>query len=105
MAINISDKDILENLEAKVMDKEHRVELLNAGTSSKSTYFLDEIGKEVPPGILLDQMIYLPLAKPLRDSKPIELEKNTIVVKGISMDDASYSIWLGTLEKKNGSTW
>ena len=100
VAINISDKDILKNLEAKVMDKEHRVELLNAGTSSRSTYFLDEIGKEVPPGILLDQIIYLPLAKPLRDSKPIELEENTILVKGISRDDASYSSWLGALEKK-----
>ena len=99
-AINISDKENLENLEAQVLDKEQRVALLNDGTSSRSTYFLDELGREIPPGILLDQIIYLPLAKPLRDLKPIELVENTILVKGISMDDASYSSWLGTLEKK-----
>lgn len=101
-AINISDGDILKDLEVQVADKQQRVELLSAGTGSRATYYLDEIGKGVPAGILLDQIIYLPLAKPLRDSRPIEQDGNTILVKGISRDDSSYSSWLGTLEK---NTW
>lgn len=102
MDIHNSDRDLLKELEIQVGEKQHRIELLDLGAGSRATYFLDEIGQGVPSDILLDRITYLPLARPLRDSRPIELDKNTILVKGISYNDSSYSSWLAILERK---TW
>lgn len=97
---NSSQKNSLNTLNASVTKKQHRLEVLNAFTNSKSTYYLDELANKVPNNILLNEIKYQPLLKPVRDSKPIELEERTILVSGISYDGNEFSLWLEKLENQ-----
>ncbi len=99
LTLDSSQKENLIRLENRVKTKKERVETLKAVSNSKSTLYLDELAKSIPPLILLDRISYQPLDKPVRDSKPILLKQNTILISGISKDDTEFSKWLEHLEK------
>lgn len=99
LTLDSSQKENLVRLEDLVKTKKGRVETLKAVSSSKSTLYLDELAKSIPHQIVLDRISYRPLDKPVRDSKPIILTENTILISGISKDDTEFSKWLEHLEK------
>lgn len=76
------------------------MELYTATTNSKATQQLDEIALEIPESVLLDQINYQPLEKTIKEGKPIQLNRGTVMVSGISKDIESFSEWVGILEKK-----
>ncbi len=99
LTLDSSQKENLIRLEDLVKTKKERVETLKAVSSSKSTLYLDELAKSIPHQIVLDRISYRPLDKPVRDSKPIILTENTILISGISKDNKEFSKWLEHLEK------
>ncbi|MBD1261613.1 PilN domain-containing protein [Maribacter polysiphoniae] len=101
LAANSSQKDRLLSKENSLKVKKERVETVYNSVNSQSTLYLDELAQSIPNGILLSSTIYQPLAKPVQDSKPIELDEKTVMVSGISIDDTLYSNWLENLEKMN----
>lgn len=94
-----SKKDELSFLNASVKRKQERVETLSSSSNSKATYYLDLFAKNIPHSILLNEIKYQPLAKPVRESKPILLENGTLLVSGISKDVNEFSFWIEELEK------
>lgn len=94
-----SKKDELTFLDASVKRKQERVETLSASANSKATYYLDLFAQHIPHSILLSEIKYQPLAKPVRENKPILLEDGTLLVSGISKDVNEFSFWLEELEK------
>lgn len=98
VASSTSQRDNLIRLESAVERKKERFETLTGAANSKSTHYLDELAKNLPPTILLDGIRYQPLAKPVRESKPIAILKNRVLVSGISKDGKGFSDWLEELE-------
>ncbi len=94
-----SKKDELTFLDASVKRKQERVETLSNSSNSKATYYLDLFAQHIPNSILLSEIKYQPLAKPVRENKPIILEDGTLLVSGISKDVNEFSFWLEALEK------
>ncbi|WP_299535721.1 PilN domain-containing protein [Ulvibacterium sp.] len=99
LTLDSSQKENLISLEGRVNTKKERVETLKTVSNSKSTLYLDRLAKSIPQQILLDRISYQPLDKPVRDSKPVRLKQNTILISGISEDDTEFSKWLEQLEK------
>ncbi len=99
MAATGSKKDGLTFLDASVKRKQERVEILSASSNSKVTYYLDLFAGQVPSSILLNGLKYQPLAKPVREKKPILLENGTLLISGISKDVKEFSLWIEELEK------
>ena len=48
---------------------------------------------------MLSEIKYQPLAKPVRENKPILLEDGVLLVSGISKDVNDFSFWIEELEK------
>lgn len=96
-----SQKDELMVLDESVQRKQERVETLSASANSKATYYLDLFAQHIPNSILLNEIKYQPLAKPVREKKPIMLEEGRLLVSGISKDVDAFSIWIEELEKYN----
>jgi len=94
-----SKKDELTFLDASVKRKQERVETLSSSSNSRATYYLDLFAQNIPKSILLNEIKYQPLAKPVRENKPILLEDGTLLVSGISKDVNDFSFWLEELEK------
>jgi len=99
MAATGSKKDELTALDASVKQKQERVETLSAFSNSKATYYLDLFAQRIPTSILLSEIKYQPLAKPVREKKPILLEEGNLMVAGISKDVNEFSFWIEELEK------
>lgn len=99
MAATSSQQDELGILDASVKRKQERVETLSSSSNSKATYYLDLFAQNIPASILLNEIKYQPLSKPVRESKPILLEEETIMVSGISKNMNDFSFWIEELEK------
>ncbi|WP_036384443.1 hypothetical protein [Muricauda sp. MAR_2010_75] len=91
----------LKILKSKVVEKENRLKTLLGSASSSSTYYLDQIAKELPNSILLENMDYQPLSKPVRDNNVIEVLEHVIMVAGNSNDKTEFSQWTESLETKS----
>lgn len=98
MELDQSRKNEQIALEASVNKKQARVEALSTNAHSKASYFLDELAGSVPGSILLDQLTYRPLAKQIREAKPIELNDREILVSGVSGDGDLFAQWVLALE-------
>lgn len=101
LAATSSQKDELTLLDASVQRKQERVETLSASSNSKATYYLDLFAQHIPASILLNEIKYQPLAKPVREKKPIMLEEGVLLVSGISKDVDAFSFWIEELEKQD----
>ncbi len=102
VATNAGQQISLNELEATVAHKKKRFAALTSSSTSKSTYYLDGLAKDLPATVLLDEIRYQPLTAQVRGSKPIALTGNTIVVSGVSRNDGHFSDWLENLE---GQDW
>jgi|GEM_PF-3323088 len=98
---NTAQEERMLELQALVQGKKERVETLKAVPNSKSTLYMDQIAHSLPDPIVLDRMNYCPLDKPVRESKPILLQENTLLVSGMSKDVTAFSKWLEQLEQWN----
>jgi Tfp pilus assembly protein PilN len=101
LAATSSQKDQLTLLEESVIRKKERVETLSASSNSKATYYLDLFAQKIPKSILLNEIKYQPLAKPVREEKPIILEEEVLLVSGISKNADAFSFWIEDLEKQD----
>lgn len=97
--INKQRKNSLASLDASVKIKEARVTILTTLSNSKSTFYLDWIASNLPITILLDELTYQPLIKPMRDNDPILLSANILSVSGTSSNGKEFSDWIEELEK------
>lgn len=99
MAATSSKKNELSALDESVKRKQERVETLSSSSNSKATYYLDRFAQQIPSSILLSEIKYQPLAKPVRESKSILLDNGIVLVSGISKDVDEFSFWVEELEK------
>ncbi|MEX0288097.1 MAG: hypothetical protein AB3N14_03230 [Flavobacteriaceae bacterium] len=90
----------LQELKKRVVEKENRLLLLAGSKNSKSSYFFDEIGKFLPYSILLETMVYQPLNTPVRENKPIETKKNSLLISGTTSNKLVFTDWYESLETK-----
>lgn len=90
----------INELNEQVLKSQNIVEDLIYNSNSKSSYFINEIIKELPISIQLNELIYQPLLKTIKKEETITVEGATIRVSGESIDSETFSDWIVGLEKK-----
>lgn len=99
--INKSTKEKIVSLNEIVLKKQKMVEDLLKSRSSKSSFFLNEIVKELPKSILLSEINYQPLEKRIKKNRFIEVNNQVIILSGTTNENSNFSNWIYLLEKKN----
>tara|TARA_R110002012_G_scaffold294098_1_gene490040 strand:+ start:25717 stop:26934 length:1218 start_codon:yes stop_codon:yes gene_type:complete len=97
-SFNNENKKVLIDLKEDVERKEKRVETIFSSSNSKSSFFLDQIALNIPNSLSLSSLEYQPLLKPIRESKDIQIGRNTIIINGNSNNSQEFSEWIQTLE-------
>ncbi len=69
--------------------------------TSKSSFYINIIGQNLPSSILLSELNYQPLLKGIKDNEPIINDPNAILINGGSSDSHTFSTWVSELEKKS----
>ncbi len=98
LALDIENKKALSALSQRVEEKETKVDVVLSGSTSRSSFYLDELGATVPKSIVLSEIVYQPLLKPVQGKKQIELHKNRIEVLGTCQEPEDFSSWITKLE-------
>lgn len=98
LALDIENKKALSTLRQRVEEKETKVDMVLSGSTSKSSFYLDELGATVPGSVVLSEILYQPFLKPIQEKKQIELHKNRIEVLGTCRESEDFSSWVTKLE-------
>lgn len=88
----------------KLSDDAHKKEQLVTSfslTSSKSSWFLDQLGSTIPTPILLSEIQYQPLVKNIKKEEGIKIQEQIIIIKGKSSISNVFSNWIKELEQKD----
>lgn len=97
--LNSSQKELLQQLQKTVAKKEQLIKDVQQSSSSKSSYYIDQIIQTLPKEIRLDELEYQPLVKTIKEDQEIEFEVNTIVIQGETNETRILSQWISDLEQ------
>lgn len=98
LAFENENKKSLTIIRDRVAEKEKKVDAVSSLSNSRTSFYLDRLAITVPKSILLTQLVYQPLTKPMRQSKPILLGENTILIMGTCINSEDFSSWITHLE-------
>ncbi|MAU26265.1 MAG: hypothetical protein CMH45_02525 [Muricauda sp.] len=98
LASNALQDKSLRQLKERIATKEEKLKVLAGSRHSRTTFYLDELGKDLPHSIWLAKMEYQPLLVPVRENKPIETRKDNLQVSGITNDKVAFAVWSDNLE-------
>ncbi|WP_430412803.1 hypothetical protein [Kordia sp.] len=96
--VNVIKKDKLLKLKVSTDEKQKMVDDILKNATSRSSYYIDKIALSLPNTIQLSELNYQPIVKRIKKEKPVELQKHTIVISGISTDSDLFLNWIHTLE-------
>ncbi|MFS4493205.1 hypothetical protein [Maribacter sp. 2308TA10-17] len=99
LTVNKANKEQLVQLNADVKKKEERLNAVLAMANSNTSEILDELAQSLPVSILLNEIQYQPLQKPLRESKPVVLENKVLKISGKASNSNDFYNWIADLEK------
>jgi len=97
--INQSYKEQLLLLNNELNNKKKLVDDISNSTTSKTSFYFDQIGLSVPTTISLNSIGYQPILKKIEDGKKIVLSEQTLLIKGSSSNGENFSNWVKGLEK------
>lgn len=98
--VNQNIKAQVAGLNEKVSKSQKMVDDLLNNNNSKSSYFINEIAKDLPASVQLKELNYQPLLKRIKAEEAIKNEEEVILVSGESTDSNIFSDWIALLEKK-----
>ena len=98
LAFENENKKNLTAVRDRVTEKEKKVDAVLSLSNSRTSFYLDKLGASVPKSILLTELLYQPLIKPMQESKPIQLDENRILIMGTSISSEDFSSWITHLE-------
>jgi len=98
---NNNSKNTLLQLQNRVDQKIKLTKSINSLSSSKTTWYLNELAKSVPVKLQLSELSFQPLSKSIKKEKEIKVKEKIIIIKGVSKDNDSFSKWTAELGQKN----
>ena len=99
LEINKSFKKSIAELVDEV-DKKERLVTNFSLTSSKASWYVDQIGISIPATIVLSEIRYQPLVKSIKIEKEITFQEHSIIIKGKSGNSKIFSKWVSELEQQ-----
>lgn len=100
LLVNSSYKNTLIKLQERVDKKNELATSITSISATKTSWYINEIGKSVPNKLQLIELKFQPLIKSIKKNKEIKVDKNNILVKGISKSNKDFSKWYSSLELK-----
>jgi len=97
--VNVVNKNVVLALDKKLQKTEKLATDILKSNASKSSFYVNGIITLVPNSILLSELNYQPLQKRIKKGQNIQIQKNTIIVSGVSSKSDLFSNWIIKLEK------
>lgn len=89
----------IEKAKENISKKEQQVKNIIHSSSSKSSFYINEISKQLPYSIVLNELKYQPLEKKVKEKETIQINPNVIIISGLTKDTEAFSEWVERIEK------
>lgn len=96
--VNQSQKKLLIKKEASVNEKQKLYEDVIRSSSSRSSFYIDQLIEVMPDEIQLEELAYQPLERTPKPEKVILLLEKTISIKGITPSTPLVTQWITNIE-------
>ena len=100
LASNEQQGHSIQQLKARILEKEERLQVLDHSKNARVSLYLDEIGQKLPHSILLSRIEYQPLVTPVTANKSINTKKEIISISGVSEDKQEFTTWTDHFERQ-----
>jgi len=97
--VSKTQRDLLKQRTALVENKKKIVDNMLRSSTSKSSFYVNQIITVSPTTILFSRLEFQPLASSIRPDKIITYEESEISMAGESSDKEAFSDWITALEK------
>jgi hypothetical protein len=94
-------KNQLNSLQSNRDKKRELVKSISSNATSNLSEYIDEIAISAPSTTLLVGFNYQPIKSSIKRDKQIVFDKNSIIIKGTSKKNSSFSDWIAALQKKD----
>ena len=96
--LHAETKNKIKELTALVDEKQSLVNDVFNRSTSKSSFYVNEVIQSLPNSILLSEFNSYPLEKAIKKDELIKVNDKIIYISGISSDNSLFSIWITELE-------
>jgi Tfp pilus assembly protein PilN len=100
LELNKTHKNALLKLSEVVQKKEQLITRFSLA-SSKTSWYITQLGSTVPTSVLLSEIQYQPLVKTIKEEKEILLHLRILTVKGMAGNGTDFSNWIHALERED----
>ncbi|RXG11483.1 fimbrial assembly protein PilN [Leeuwenhoekiella aestuarii] len=97
--LNSTQKQLVLKLQEEVTKTEQLLKDVQKSSGSKTSYFIDQLVKDLPDEILLNELNYQPLSKTIKEDAAIELSEKRILISGQTRENRILSQWISKLER------
>ncbi|WP_299334897.1 hypothetical protein [uncultured Psychroserpens sp.] len=95
--LELSKTKMME-LNEEIQKNEKIVTDILKNSSSKSSFYINDIINRLPETVILKELNYQPLLKKIKEGNDIEHQKNTILISGQINESVWFSRWISQLE-------
>jgi hypothetical protein len=88
-------------IKQRIKDKEHKLESFTNNAASGSSVIINNIIKEMPASLLLDELVYCPLEKKIKGEEAINTLDSLITLKGTTLSNNAFTTWVGSIKRLN----
>jgi Tfp pilus assembly protein PilN len=88
-----------EEFKNELGEKESLIEKSGLLSSSRFSYYADRLANSLPYRIILTELAIHPVLKKVREDKQIAIEKNTIIIKGLTPESTLLNEWIRSIKK------
>lgn len=99
LILNKSSLEEISHTKQRILSKEQKLKTVMVGTQSQSTAILNEITQSVPTSVLLNELVYQPLAKKIKPEEAIASIAKVITVSGTTVNNQDFTQWIETIEQ------
>ncbi|WP_340064275.1 hypothetical protein [Ascidiimonas aurantiaca] len=99
LQVNDANRTKLLKLNEEVTQKQKLVEDMIASSSSRSSFYLDQIISLMPSTLLLNEVDYQPIKKRVKENEEILVFENQMRMYGTSVSSEDFSTWIEQLER------
>lgn len=99
VSLNRSGIENIVNIKLRIKEKERKLESFANNAASGSSVIINDIVKNIPHSMLLNELSYHPLEKKLKEGETVATQDSLIIVSGTTLSNTAFTSWVGNLEK------
>ena len=89
----------IKTTKSRLKNKEKKINEILSSSQSKSSLRINEIIKDLPYTVLLDELVYCPLEKNIKQEEPIKFQTEAILISGKTTNANDLTNWIERLSK------